>query len=510
MRRPGITAKLFLAILGVTLCVVVLMTFAVQVTFRSDFLDYVREREGERIAVLASVLADYYREAGDWEDLSEPRRWRHLVREALWRQRKAEADHREREEGAHREGDGGDDDDDDDDDHDGSRHLFAGPGGDVPAMQGPVRFGPALLDADRRHVAGPKVVSGQTESRPVVVDGATVGWLVYRPPGRITDELALRFQEKQFHAAWMTALVVVVLATVVSLLLARGFLAPVRRLAGGTRALTAGRFDTRVDESRRDELGQLANDFNRLAETLERNERLRRAFMADISHELRTPLSVLRAELEAMEDGVRPLTRESLTGLQGSVATLSKLVDDLYELSLADAGALNYRMEALDLAALARASAEQWRPRMADAGLTLTVQVPEAPVTVTADRGRVNQLLGNLLHNSLCYTDRDGEVRLSLTTRDGEAVLRLEDSAPGVPAEALERLFERLYRVEGSRSRSSGGAGLGLAICRNIVEAHGGRIEAYPSPAGGVGIRLTLPLADRVNGAGQTGRVSGA
>ncbi|MQM40091.1 Signal transduction histidine-protein kinase BaeS [wastewater metagenome] len=217
--------------------------------------------------------------------------------------------------------------------------------------------------------------------------------------------------------------------------------------------------------------------------------------MADISHELRTPLSVLRAELEAMEDGVRPLTRESLTGLQGSVATLSKLVDDLYELSLSDAGALNYRMEVLDLAELARTAAGQWRARMADAGLRLALTVPGQPVTVTADRGRIGQLLGNLLYNSLSYTDRGGEVHLSLATEGGEAVLRLEDSAPGVPAEALERLFERLYRVEGSRSRSSGGAGLGLAICRNIAVAHGGRIEAYAAPAGGVGIRLTLPLA---------------
>ncbi|MFB4203780.1 ATP-binding protein [Arhodomonas sp. KWT2] len=506
MRRPGITAKLFLAILGVTLCVVVLMTFAVQMTFRSDFLDYVREREGERIDMLASVLADYYREAGDWHDLSEDGHWRRLLREALWRQREAEAHHRERDDGEdhdeHRERDHGDDDgrDDrhrerDDDGHGGSRRAVAGPPGDVPSMQGPVRFGPALLNAERQHIAGPKAVPGQSESRPVMVDGVTVGWLVYRPPGRITDHLALRFQEKQFDAAWMTALVVVVLATVVSLLLARGFLAPVRRLAGATRALTAGRFDTRVDEPRRDELGQLANDFNRLAETLERNERLRRAFMADISHELRTPLSVLRAELEAMEDGVRPLTRESLTGLQGSVATLSKLVDDLYELSLSDAGALNYRMEVLDLAELARTAAGQWRARMADAGLRLALTVPGQPVTVTADRGRIGQLLGNLLYNSLSYTDRGGEVHLSLATEGGEAVLRLEDSAPGVPAEALERLFERLYRVEGSRSRSSGGAGLGLAICRNIAVAHGGRIEAYAAPAGGVGIRLTLPLA---------------
>lgn len=484
MRRPGITAKLFLAILGVTLTVVVLMALAVQVTFRSDFLDYVRDRERERIESLAEELADYYRAARSWQALERAPHWRRMLRESRWHDREEEDDD---DDGHRGHGRGGDRHHEDDD----GPPMARGGGG----MAGSSRFGPALLDAAHRRVAGPEIPEAVAELTPIRVGGETVGWLAFRPARRITDRLALRFQQQQLHAAWMTALVVVVLAAAVSLLLARGFLAPVRRLARGTQALTAGRFDTRVHETRRDELGRLARDFNRLAETLERNERLRRAFMADMSHELRTPLAVLRAELEAMEDGVRPLTREALSGLQGSVATLSKLVDDLYELSLADAGALNYRMAPLDLAALVAETGEQWRTRLEAAGLALTLDVPPAPVRVNADRGRLGQLLGNLLQNSLSYTDRGGQVRLVLAAGGGEAVLRVEDTAPGVPAAALERLFERLYRVEGSRSRRSGGAGLGLAICRNIAAAHGGRIEAYSAPAGGVGIRLTLPLA---------------
>ncbi|MBA1146630.1 HAMP domain-containing protein, partial [Ectothiorhodospiraceae bacterium WFHF3C12] len=330
----------------------------------------------------------------------------------------------------------------------------------------------------------------------VRVGERVVGRLAYRPTGPLSDRLAREFQEQQLEAAWVTALVVVLLAAGVSVLLARGFLAPVRRLAASTRALAAGRFDTRVAVHRRDELGRLAADFNRLAETLQRNERLRTEFMADMSHELRTPMAVLRAELEAMEDGVRPLSRESLARLQNNVATLSKLIDDLYELSLADAGALNYRMEATELRALASETAEHWRARLAEAGLTLTLSMPETAVTVNADARRLRQLLGNLLENSLRYTDAGGEVRLTLIRGDRHAVLNIEDSAPGVPPDALERLFERLYRVEASRSRASGGAGLGLAICRNIAQAHGGEIEAYHAVLGGLGVRLTLPLTD--------------
>ncbi|HKJ94219.1 MAG TPA: ATP-binding protein, partial [Gammaproteobacteria bacterium] len=138
---------------------------------------------------------------------------------------------------------------------------------------------------------------------------------------------------------------------------------------------------------------------------------------------------------------------------------------------------------------------DRWRNRLEDGGLALSVDLPEVAVEINADERRLQQLLDNLLENSLRYTERGGRVRVGLTVGDGGAVVSLEDSAPGVPEEALQRLFERLYRVEVSRSRESGGAGLGLAICRNIARAHGGEVEAYASPLGGLGIRVTLPLA---------------
>lgn len=476
MQRYGIKARLFLAMLGVTLVAVTAIVATTQYTFRDDFLDYARERQQEHLASLTERLADYYAETGQWAGLRTPDAWRDLLRDSAWSSAPR---------GSRDDDRGGRDHDDDARDH--GRGGRRGP---------PGTFGlsPALLNATGTRITGPDLPRDSTERIPIQVDNATVGWLAYRPVERITDRIALRFQDDQFVAAWATAAAVGLLAGVVSLLLARGLLAPVSRLARATRALAAGAFDTRVHEPRRDELGQLARDFNRLAETLERNERLRREFMADMSHELRTPLSVLRAELEAMEDGVRPLTQESLAGLQRNLTALSKLVEDLYDLSLADAGALAYRMRRLDYTELVAGIAEQWSGRFAEADLVLDVELPQRTITISADEQRLNQLVGNLLSNSLRYTDIGGRVRIALGVEGDEAVLRVEDSVPGVTAAEQERLFERLYRVEGSRSRASGGSGLGLAICERIAQAHGGTLDAYESPMGGLGIRLQLPL----------------
>ncbi len=273
MSRPGITAKLFIAFLSVTLIVVVAMVLTARYTFREDFLEYARERQQERVEALAEALAEYYRQSGNWSGLRTPDNWREFL-EATARGPRRFGRH------AYDRGDHGERGDHEEEDHerdDDEQHAAS-------------RLVPALLDDGGERVVGPELPNGSVERVAVRVDGATVGWLAYRPIERITDRLALRFQREQFEAAWITGLAVAALVTVVSLVLARGFLAPLRRLTQATHALTAGRFDTRVrDDSRRDELGQLARDFNHLAETLERNERLRRDFMADMSHELRTP-----------------------------------------------------------------------------------------------------------------------------------------------------------------------------------------------------------------------------
>jgi two-component system sensor histidine kinase BaeS len=276
-------------------------------------------------------------------------------------------------------------------------------------------------------------------------------------------------------------------------------LAPVKRIAASTHRLATGDYTTRVPASSNDELGRLAEDFNQLALALAKNEQLRRGFMADVSHELRTPLSVLKGELEAIEDGIRPMSLATVQSLQGEVATLGKLVNDLYELSLSDVGALSYRKTRIDVFEVLRSTLPAFRERFAEKSIGLELQLQdEDEAFCHADPDRLRQLFNNVFENAVRYTDAGGKLVVS-GFEDGR-MLRLDfhDTKPGVPKEVLPHLFERFYRVESSRNRATGGAGLGLAISRNIVEAHQGSITADASPLGGLWISVSIPIALRI------------
>lgn len=349
-----------------------------------------------------------------------------------------------------------------------------------------------VLDTKKQVVFGHYEALPNEILRPLYHDSQIVGWVGLRPHEVITDNLALSFQAQQHHSYILIAALAVVISVLVSWVLARQLLNPIRHLAAGARALGSGHYQTRLQVKSSDELGQLATDFNHLAHTLERNEQARRQWIADISHELRTPLAVLRGEIEAMQDGVHAMTSENLKSLHSETLSLGKLVDDLYELALSDLGALDYRKEVVDIAEVLDSVVTAFQPRFAAKNIVLANQVPEG-VTVFADTRRLTQLFTNLLENSLRYTQSQGRLEISLETTANQVLLDFKDSAPGVPEDSLDKLFERLYRVDKSRSRALGGAGLGLAICRNIVEAHEGQISARHSPLGGVWVRVELP-----------------
>ncbi|WP_322998962.1 ATP-binding protein [Castellaniella sp.] len=454
--RSSITFKLFLAILASCILVALAMGVAVRVSFDSGFDDYVQEREHQRLDALAQLLATDYAEAGSWEFLSDRRdRW--------WRSLRLSR-----------------------------RDLSDDRGHDGP----PLRV--TLVDGQGDWLAGPRVRADAGMRRvPIVSQGRTVGWLLTPPfvPRVVNDDIDQQFQSRQLRATWVIVGLSVLLAALVSLLLARVLLVPVRRLAQATHRLAGGDYRTRVRVGALDELGRLARDFNRLAHSLERHEQWRRELMADVSHELRTPLSVLRGEIEALQDGLRPLDQTALSSLAHEVGQLSELINDLYELSLADAGALTYHMEPVDLGAVVSQAADAVRDRFDRHGLALDLQVAPGLV-MQGDVRRLSQLVGNLLENSLRYTDSPGRVRVRAGRQGQDLLLEVADTAPGVAAEHLPRLFERLYRAEASRSRQHGGAGLGLAICRHIVQAHDGQINASASDLGGLAIQIRWPAND--------------
>lgn len=367
-----------------------------------------------------------------------------------------------------------------------------GLGGTPPAWELHNRV--LLMDANGEPVVGGDRVAPGAAHVAVDVDGAHVGTLYLRPPPRLFGGLDQTFASAQWHDALLAGCAALIFALLFAYALARWLLAPVRALASGMHALGAGDFAQRIEPASSDELGALARDFNHLAQTLAQHRETRRRWGADIAHELRTPLSVLRGEIAALQDGVRTASPAAFDSLQAECARLASLIDDLYQLALADAGALEYRFEMLDLGAVAREAVELQSRVCADAGLVLEIAAPDTALPVRGDARRLAQLFDNLLTNARRYTDAPGRVRLGIA--HGISLLRitLDDSAPGVPDAALPRLFDRLYRVEESRGRSAGGAGLGLAICRAIVEAHGGSIAATHSPLGGLRITIELPL----------------
>ncbi|RZL96955.1 MAG: HAMP domain-containing protein, partial [Variovorax sp.] len=330
--------------------------------------------------------------------------------------------------------------------------------------------------------------------RAIEIDGRTVGYLAVARSHQPSDAMALAFLEQLRSSLWLIVAAAVGLSALAATLLARHFRQPILALAEGAGALAGGRYDVRLPARRSDELGELARHFNALAQQLDSLEGARRQWVADTSHELRTPLSVLRAQLEALQDGVRSATPETVEAMLRQVLALNKLIDELYALARADVGALDCRPVPLDLWDFAGAHARGFGARLQAAGLVLETGAAPAQRRVLADPDHLRQVLDNLFENSLRYSAPGGRIVLSAHTDGSQLQLVVDDSAPGVPDDALARLAERFYRVDASRSRAHGGAGLGLALCRRILEAQGGGLAFAHSPFGGLRVTVSLPL----------------
>lgn len=356
-----------------------------------------------------------------------------------------------------------------------------------------------LLDATGRYLAGRPPGALPLAQRPIEAGGRTVGFLGVARSQRPSDAMAFAFLSELQHSLWLIGAVAVVLSALAAILLARHFRHPIDQLARGAATLAAGDYGVRLPDARSDELGALARHFNVLAERLDGTETARRQWVADTSHELRTPLAVLRAQLEAIQDGVRQATPEAIDAMGRQVRSLTRLIDELYALARADVGELECRREALDLWELAASEAGSFAARFQAAGIALDIANAPTQSRVLADPDRMRQVFANLFENSLRYTAAGGTVRLTAHADAGRLHLLLDDSAPGVPDEALARLAERFYRVDASRSREHGGAGLGLALCRRLLEAQGATLAFDHSPLGGLRVTMSLPMDRKEN-----------
>lgn len=333
-----------------------------------------------------------------------------------------------------------------------------------------------------------------TRQHTVVVDGAVIGRLVASRSDNPADELAVAFLLEQQGNLAIVAGLGLLLGALLAAGLAGYFRRPIRQLVAGAQALESGHFETRLPARRADELGQLAEAFNHLAARLGANEQARAQWVADTSHELRTPLAVVRAQIEALQDGVRPATPEHLAVMLRQILALTRLVDDVAALAQPEVGGLRCEMQPLIVWPLVVDVAALFSDRAQAAGLEVHVGEAPARSAVRGDALRLRQVFYNVLENSLRYTAAGGRIEIGWRMQTDVLHIFIADTAPGVPANLLDRLGERFFRVEPSRSRASGGAGLGLALCRRIVQAHAGRIEFTNATLGGLLVDIALPL----------------
>ncbi|HSI52675.1 MAG: ATP-binding protein [Ramlibacter sp.] len=400
--------------------------------------------------------------------------------------------------------------------------LRAPPGRPPPDME-PGRFGPppphrrdgprggpeslfgrlSLLDAN-----GSTVLAGQAElaedalQRPIEVNGKTVAWLALAPVQGLGTQADRAFAVQQSRFVIFTGLAGLLIALLISIAMARRWLVPVEQLVDAARKVADGRLGVTVPVQGRDEFAELASTFNAMSSRLSAMEESRRQWLSDVAHELRTPVAAMRAEIESVQDGVRAFDESTARRMHGQVMRLGKLVDALRlvmhdERSQAPTTSIEFSPLAVlsdtvgDMQALARQRDIELEGLDAIAAL----QRERAP-RLQGDPSRLAQVFTNLVENSLRYTHPGGHLQLGaqVLAEQKRLLIVFEDSAPAPREADFERLFDRFFRGDASRSRELGGAGLGLAICKAIVQAHGGTITAMPSPLGGLRIELQLPI----------------
>ena len=367
--------------------------------------------------------------------------------------------------------------------------------------------GNILIDTKNETVSAHLSNDDLEQAIPLVVNKQTVGYLL--PEGGLgftqNDETALVDRINQ--AAITAGLIAVSVSLLLALLLAYRLSRPIRDLTQAANQLAQGDFTQQVPVHGNDELANLGRAFNQMAASLEEAEQSRRAMTADIAHELRNPLAVQRANLEALQDGIYPLTSENLNSVLEQNYLLNRLVEDLRTLALVDSGQLALERTSTDLTVLVTRIVDRHRPQADARSVSLNVSASEHVPIIFLDPGRVEQILGNVLSNALRYTPEGGQIDIEITSppkgitksNDIEIVrLTVHDNGPGIPPEALPYLFDRFFRGDRARCRDEGGTGLGLAIARQLSQAHGGDLTARNHPQGGAVFTLTLPIKSDV------------
>lgn len=379
----------------------------------------------------------------------------------------------------------------------GSKGNGRGPGG---SGEHGMRFvladvqGQVIYDSSQSYRSSQLTSQDRQDALPIDWQGEHVGWLVAMTPAALSVA-GQTFLAQVNQSLLQAGILAAVAGLVLGVVLARGLTIPLRRLASAAQAITRGDLTHQVREKGPQEIRSLARTFNAMEAHLQQAERLRRNLVADIAHELRTPLSVLQGNLRALLDEVYPLEKAEVAVLYDETLTLSRLVTDLHELSLSEAGQLSLQVEATPLEPLLRQEASLFGDLAAARGIVFQIAIPDGVPPALIDPDRTRQIVQNLLTNALRHTPDQGHITLTVDrVSKREIRIQVEDSGSGIAPEDVPHVFERFWRAERSRSRASGGSGLGLAIARALVEQQGGQIGVTSELGKGSCFWFTLPI----------------
>ena len=450
-KRATLAVKLMLAFLAVVALAMGAIAALVDRSAAQHFEDYVSVSARPRLAASLPALADHYARTGSWAGVD-------ALLEAEFARGKGHGGQAEDGRGlqpvlADAEG----------------RVVYDGSGRDV---------GNVLGSADLRR------------AQPIRVGAEVVGYLLAARGAREQG-----FIDSLGRSILGWGLIAGVVALLLGALLARRMVKPIRQLRDAARRVGSGELDYRLSVSSGDEIGELGAQFNQMAAALQEDEQLRQRMMADIAHELRTPLAVMRGQVEALLDGVFELTRENILPLHDAVLLLGRLVDDLRDLALADAGRLPLEADEVRIDALISRVTSAYEHAASDKGLSLHVELAEPLPPVLGDAQRLEQVLGNLLSNALRYTPAGARVVVRGWCDEDGLGFSVEDNGPGISPEDLPHIFERFYRADQARARAAGGSGLGLSIAKRLVEAHGGELTVRSELEVGSTFAVRLPKA---------------
>ncbi len=381
----------------------------------------------------------------------------------------------------------------------------------IPGQSSTPRFGPggerffSLVDTSNRVVlagSGDQIGDLLPQSvvqsgNPIKVNGKIVGTMVTRQPTIRVNPAETAFLDRVKQIYTLSAIGVIAVGLLLAFLLSRTFTRPIRELTAATRAVSAGQLEHAVPVRSRDELGELAASFNRMNSELARSIGLRRQMTADIAHELRTPVSVILGHAEAVHDGVMAPSLDTFEIIRDEAERLDSLIEDLRTLSRADAGELPIEFQPVSPVKLLEKVQAIHKQRAAKKNITIGLQTASDLPEISADPGRMVQVLSNLVDNALLYIPEGGSVNLSARVVADDLEFRVQDSGPGIAENELERVFDRFYRSDPSRQRYENGSGLGLAIAKSLVEKHNGRIWAESKPGEGTTIIFHIPMSEK-------------